>query len=653
MTDAIFHLLKPLTIRNHQFKNRMFSTGHMTVMLENGNPSDRMVAYHEARAAGGAALIIIEAARVHPTGVSARPSILAYKEDCVLGYRSIVDACHTHGCKVFGQLSHPGREMAEAADGSFSVAYAPSAIPNERFHTMPRELSSKLIEDIVNGFRDSADRLQRAGLDGIEIVASQGYLIAQFLNPRINQRTDKYGGDAKCRLTFVREVLDAVRQGAGSEMVIGMRISGDEIDHDGLEPKEVLEITTLLSNEGVLDYINVTAGTSAGLAGSTHIVPSMAFENAYVAPLAEEIKNKISIPVFVAGRINQPQLAEQVLSSGQADMCGMTRAMICDPQMPKKAEAGQLDDIRACIACNQACIEHMLKGYPISCIQHPETGRELEFGNLKEVERSRKVIVVGGGPGGMKAAAIAAKRGHNVTLYDAASCLGGQANLAQLLPGRAEFGGIITNLQREIEQAGVNVILSTKVDAEFIEQVAPDVVIIATGATPYVPSIEGAGEAHIVDAWQVLQYDVDIGSNVVVADWRSDWIGLGLAEKLVRQGCAVRLAVNGITAGQMIPQYARDKWLGDLHRLGVEIIPYARLYGADADTVYLQNTTSGEAMICEDVDTLVTSLGHQSVTELETELVNWQGEVHVIGDCLSPRTAEEAVLEGLRAGASI
>jgi 2,4-dienoyl-CoA reductase-like NADH-dependent reductase (Old Yellow Enzyme family) len=653
MSNVLTHLFEPMAIRNHQFKNRIFSTGHMTVMLEDGSPSDRMVAYHEARAAGGAALIIIEAARVHPTGVSARPSILAYREDCINGYHRIAEACHAHGCKVFGQLSHPGREMAEAADGSFSVAYAPSAIPNERFHTMPRELSLKLIEEIITGFRVSADRLRRAGLDGIEIVASQGYLIAQFLNPRINQRTDKYGGDFENRLTFVREILDVVREGAGDEMVIGMRISGDEIDHDGLESDEVLAIATLLSEDGILDYINVTAGTSAGLAGSTHIVPSMAFDNAYVAPLAEGIRKKISIPVFVAGRINQPQLAEQVLSSGQADMCGMTRAMICDPLMPQKAEAARLDDIRACIACNQACIEHMLKGYPISCIQHPETGRELEFGKLKEVDYPRKIVIVGGGPGGMKAAAVASQRGHDVTLYEASHHLGGQANLAQLLPGRTEFGGLITNMKREMALAGVRVVLNTKVDFAVIERIAPDAVIVATGATPYCPPIEGADEAHIVEAWQILQGEANVGSNVVIADWRSDWIGLGLAEKLVRDGCAVKLAVNGITAGQMIPQYARDKWLGDLHRLGVEIIPYARLYGADSDTVYLQNTTSGEAMICEGVDTLVTSLGHQSVTDMETELMEWSGEVHVIGDCLAPRTAEEAVLEGLRAGAIV
>ncbi|MHA1159044.1 MAG: oxidoreductase, partial [Alphaproteobacteria bacterium] len=236
MKGALPHLFTPMTIRGHHFRNRIFSTGHMTVLLENGNPGDALVAYHEARARGGAALIIVEAARAHVSGVSSRPAILAYRDDCIAGYRRIADACHRHGCKVFGQLTHPGREMTEARDGTHAVAYAPSAIPNERFHVMPRELSTGMIDEITKGFGDAAARLRRAGLDGVEVVASQGYLLAQFLNPRVNRRTDRYGGSIGHRLQFVREVLTAVRAGAGEDMVVGMRISGDEKDHDGLEP---------------------------------------------------------------------------------------------------------------------------------------------------------------------------------------------------------------------------------------------------------------------------------------------------------------------------------------------------------------------------------------------------------------------------------
>ncbi len=643
-------LFSSLAVGPTVLKNRIFSTGHMTVMLKDGAPSDDMVAYHAARAEGGAGLIILEAARAHPSGDSGRPAIRAYEDTCIPGYRRIGEACHPHGCKVFAQLSHPGREMTLAADGTHAVALAPSAVPNERFHVMPRAMSSDIIHEIVEGFESAAARIRAAGLDGVEVVASHGYLIAQFFNERVNIRTDQYGGSFHNRIRFASEVLAAVRRGAGPDLVVGMRMSVDEKDHDGLTEIECLSIATALAEDGVLDYLNVTAGTSAGLAGSVHIVPPMAMSTGYTAPLAAAVKSTLDIPVFVAGRINQPQIAEEILASGQADMCGMTRAMITDPQMPRKAENGQLDDIRACVACNQACIGHMLNGTPISCIQHPETGRELEAKTRKPATKSKRVLVVGGGPAGLKAAAVAAERGHEVTLCEAAAVLGGQVNLAQLLPGRAELGGVTTNLAREAQRAGVKILLNTTVSRDSVEALDPDSVVLATGAQPFAPDFEGADQAHVVSAWQLLEGKANIGSRVVIADWRCDWIGLGLAEKLASEGCHVRLAVNGMTAGQTIPQYARDKWLGDLHRLGVDIMPYTRLFGADEDTAYFQHTLSGEPVVLEGMDTLVTSLGHMSNTQLADDLSEWDGEVTSIGDCLSARTVEEAVLEGMRIG---
>ncbi len=653
MKQSFPNLFSPLVVGPASLKNRIFSTGHMTVMLENGVPSDAMVAYHKARAEGGAGLIILEAARAHVSGDSGRPAIRAYDDACIPGYQRIARACHPFGCKVFAQLSHPGREMPLAADGTYAVAVAPSSVPNERFHVMPREMPRVLIGEITDGFEAAAGRIRRAGLDGIEIVASHGYLIAQFFNARTNVRTDEYGGNFENRLRFAREILSAVRRGAGPDMAVGIRLSGEEKDHDGLDGAECLEIAQALAADGVLDYLNVTAGTSAGLAGSMHIVPAMSFETGYTAPLAAAVRAKTDIPVFVAGRINQPQIADEILASGQADMCGMTRAMIADPLMAQKAKAGNSDDIRACVACNQACIGHMLNGYPISCIQRPETGRELEFANRIPAKSPRRVMVVGGGPAGMKAAAVAAERGHEVTLFEAGTALGGQVALAQLLPGRAEFGGVTQNLSREARAAGVTVELGVRVTRELVDQTRPDVVILATGALPFMPSIEGAEDGHVVSAWQVLQGEANVGSRVAIADWRCDWIGLGLAEQLARDGCHVRLAVNGMTAGQSIPQYARDKWLGDLHRLGVEVIPYARLFGADQDSAYFQHTLNGDPIVLEGIDTIVTSLGHQPVTVLGDDLGNWDGDIHMIGDCLSPRTVEEAVLEGLRVGSRI
>lgn len=645
------HLFSPLRIRGKTIKNRILSTGHDTTMPTDSLPNDRLLAYQQARAKGGCGLIILQVAGVHETARYTTHILMATDDACIPGYRRIAEACHAEGCTVFGQLFHPGREIMEGQDGTAPVAYAPSAIPNERFHVMPRAMSKKMIREIVDGYGSAARRLAQAGLDGVEIVASHGYLPAQFLNPRTNIRDDRYGGSFANRLRFILEVTASIRRQAGPNLIVGLRISGDDKDHAGLQESESLEALKAL--DGELDYFNVVAGSSASFAGAIHIAPPMAFENNYVAPFAAAAKAAVKTPIFVAGRINQPQDGEKIIASGQADMVGMTRAMICDPKMPMKAEAGRLEDIRACIACNQACIGHFHLGYPISCIQHPETGRELIYGKKIPAVHKKRIMVVGGGPGGMKAAAVAAERGHDVTLYEAGDRLGGQALLAQLLPGRMEFGGIITNLSHEMDLAGVKVKTKTEVTRALVDELKPDAVILATGAKPRQPEIEGAESGHVVTAWQVIRNEVNVGQSVVIADWRCDWIGMGLAEKLARAGCRVRLAVDGYMAGQRIHQYVRDHWVGILHSLNVEVIPYARLYGIDGDTVYMQHATSGAPIVLEDTNTLVASLGHESVATLEDDLKGYAGEVHAIGDCVTPRTAEEAVLEGLKVAANI
>jgi 2,4-dienoyl-CoA reductase-like NADH-dependent reductase (Old Yellow Enzyme family) len=544
--------------------------------------------------------------------------------------------------------------MANMEDGTSPVAYAPSAIPNERFHVMPRELSEPIIQEIVMGFRVSAQNLKAAGLDGIEIVASHGYLLGQFLNENVNKRKDKYGGNFENRYRILDEIIDAVKLGSSSDMLIGVRLSGDEKEFRGIELQETIKIVEKLNKNENIDYINITAGTSAGLTGSTHIVPSMRFDPGYTLPLAKAIKGATNKPIFVAGRINTPHIAEEALISEAADMCGMTRAIISDPQMPQKAESGRLDEITACVGCNQACIGHMLNGQPISCIQSPETGRELTFGKLKRPAKKRKILIIGGGPAGMKAATVAASRGHRVKLIEASSMLGGQINLAERLPGRSEFGGITTNLANKLQRQNVEITLNTEVSADFVMQEAPEVVILATGGKSFEPLIDGRENAHVVTAWQILEGKANVGSRVAIADWRCDWVGLGLAELLARQGCHVRLACNGMVPGQTVNQYVRDNWLGKLHKLNVQTFTHLRLHGIDSEDAYFQHTLSGEPVILNDVDTLVTAFGAGSVNTLEKELKNnFNSNLHVIGDALSPRTVEEAILDGLKASTLI
>lgn len=645
-------LFSPLRVGPVTLKNRIFSSGHDTVMVHDGHITDRFIAYHRARAAGGAGLIVLQVAGIHESARYTSHTLMATDDSCIEGYRRVVEACHEHGCAVFGQVFHPGREIIESQDGALPVAYAPSAVPNERFRVMPRAMTQSMIADVVRGYAEGALRLKRAGLDGAEIVASHGYLPAQFLSPEVNQRDDCYGGTLTGRMRFLREIVAAVRSAVGADFAVGVRVSGAE--HASVEVDEATEIVQIcrtLDADSALDYLSVTEGTSASRVGSLHIVPPMSEPAAYTASSAATIKQNVSIPVFVAGRINQPHEAETVLNAGDADACAMTRAMICDPDMPNKALLQRPDDIRACIGCNQACIGHFQQGYAISCIQRPETGREISFGTTIPVRRAKDVMVVGGGPAGMKAASVAAQRGHHVTLYEAGGRLGGQVLLAEKLPGRAEFGGAATNLQAELQRYGVIVKTRVEVDVAMVEDVAPDHVIVATGAIPYVPALEMDGAMPVVNAWDVLENNgVDVPrGRIIVADWRCDWTGLGVAELLARAGRKVTLCVNGYAAGEQLQQYTRIAMLRSAAESHVEVVPHARLFGADDDTVYLVNTLTGEPIILDDVAGLVLALGHRQNDELYVGLESSRIPFTGVGDCMSPRTVEEATLEGLQA----
>ena len=629
--------------------NRIVSTGHHTY-LAHQQPSEALIAYHESRARGGAGLIVTEIIAIHATAMFSGNLLMALDEDCIPAYRLLAERIHVHGCKLFAQLFHQGRELLSSTSGLIPAAYAPSAVPNERFHIMPQPMPETLIREVIAGYAKAAGYLAVAGYDGVEIVANQGYLPAQFLNPHTNLRDDAYGGDYERRLTFVREIIHAVRRSA-PEIALGMRISGDEMDEQGLDSDLVSRICASLADE--LDYFSIVAGTSASLGGSVHVVPPMGLESGYTAPYAETIRSVTRKPVIVTGRINQPQVAEGILSNGHADLCGMTRALIADPEMPNKACESKLDDIRACIACNQSCIGRAHKGLPISCIQNPVSGRELLHAKVPPAKQAGRVIVIGGGPGGMKAAAAAAQRGHRVSLYEASSRLGGQALLAQVLPGREEFGGIITNLANEMNVAGVEVVTGSTMTLEKIQALEPDAVIVATGAIPYVPRFDGDDENHVFTAWQVLQDEASMGNTVVIADWRADWIGLGLAERLARSGCAVTLCTNAAMAGETLQIYTRNHYVGRLHQLGVKIRTHARLYGVDADSVYFQDTLTREAILLDGIDTVVLSLGHAAVAAPGSQLLDAGFEVIAVGDCVTPRTAEEAVYEGFMAGREV
>lgn len=647
------HLFSELELGRTRIKNRICIPGHATRMSDDGGVlGDRILAYHEARAAGGVGMIVTEVNVIHPT--YAPPNRLSVmSDDCIPGLNKLAKLGRKYDCRMLGQLFHPGRVAAASADGSQMATYSASEIEDETYKNISCPLDTSQIWELIDCYAQGARRMAEAELDGIEIVSSMGYLISQFLNPRFNHRTDEFGGSLENRMRFAKEIISAVRREAGDEILLGIRLSADEMDEEGLGRDESLTMLKELSAQGGLDYLNIIAGSTATYAGFQHIVPHMVYPSSYIAPMSEVIRREVDLPVLVAARVNQPQEAEEIIASGQADIVGMVRANICDPEFANKAKAGRSDDIRACIACNQACIGHGLKGFFTSCIQFPETGRELQYGNKAPVQHKKKVMVIGGGPAGMKAAAVAAERGHETYLYEKEKRLGGQALLAQLLPDRTEFGGIATNLQREVELQGVQLKLGIDVDRSTVDELAPDVVILATGAEPQLPDVEGIDGENVVNSWSVINGEAKVGNSVVIWDWRSDWVGLGLAQMLAEQGCGVRLAVNGMCAGERLPPMVRDYAIGKLHKLGVEVIPYAKLFGVDETDVYLQHAISKEPIILDNVDTLVTNHAPRRNAGLKDELESYDGKVVMIGDCLSPRSAEEAVLEGLKSAMEI
>jgi 2,4-dienoyl-CoA reductase-like NADH-dependent reductase (Old Yellow Enzyme family)/thioredoxin reductase len=657
MSKLFPHLFEPITLGSTTIRNRIVSSGHDTVLDDHGHIGDDLVAYHEARAKGGAGLIVLQVSGVHETARYTSHVLMATDESSVPGYQAVAEAVHRHGATIFAQLFHPGREVMDGERGMAPRAKAPSDEPQERFKVVPEALSTAEVKDIIAGYGRAAKRIADSGIDGVEIVASHGYLPIQFFNPSVNTRTDEYGGSPENRRRFLAEVAQTVRESVGPDVVVGLRISGEEKTEDGLVATEILDLIGHLDSlqaddVDCLDYYSITAGDSSTLQGAVHIVPSMQMDPGYAASLSEQVKKITDKTVMVAGRINQPHEAETAIAEGRTDMAIMTRAMICDPEIANKSSADRVDEIRACIGCNQACIGHFQQGVPISCIQYPESGRELTFLPRPKVRTRRKVLVIGGGPAGLKAAAVAAEQGDDVVLCEKEPRLGGAVLLAQELPYRSEFGGAATNLSAEAARAGVDIRTSAPATHNLITEVAPDHVIIATGAEQRMPALEIADDAFVIGARDFLREGPDLpAGRVLVTDWKGDWIGLGIALRLAEAGRHVSLATAANFAGAAIQQYTRTLLVSQALRSGrIDFINDSRLVGVDADTGYLQST------LCEvvhEVDNVAATIVSAAPRSVPVDLDFGAASVTVIGDALAPRTVEEAVYEGLTAATDL
>jgi 2,4-dienoyl-CoA reductase-like NADH-dependent reductase (Old Yellow Enzyme family)/thioredoxin reductase len=641
-------LFRPLRIGPIEIANRIVSTAHQTTLVEDGLPTEDFVAYHAARAAGGAGLICVEATAVHPGGLLTGHTIAGYDPRVVARLARVADAVHEGGARLFAQLFHGGREQIDLPPRAPAVA--PSAIPSQRFKVEPRALGAGEIEEIIEHHELVAGNARAAGLDGIELCASHGYLPTQFLSERSNRRDDAWGGDAERRLRYVREALRAMRRGGGPELAVGIRLSADEMLPEGRHAPETAAILRTLAGEGLIDYASAVIGDSATYLGSAWIVPPPPVARDAMREPASTLRDGLGVPLIVTSRIHEPAEAEALLAAGAADAVGMTRALIADPDLPRRISEGREDGRILCTGCNQGCIGHYHLGLPISCLQNPRTGRERTLPRPVPQGGSR-VLVVGGGPAGMAAAAAAGAAGATVTLVEAGAALGGQFALAGRAPAHRETVlRFQADWRRRLAAAGVDVRLGVRVDAGSALVDAADRVIVATGAVAHRPPITAPAGVAVVDAWDAIAEPGRVPGPVLVADWGGGWTGLDAAETLAEAGRRVWLAVAAPLVGETVHQYQRVFYLARLERLGVTILHHRELADAPGGAVLRSLWThTGEALPAE-VRTLVLALGREPVDDLAHALAARGIPCTPVGDCRGARSLEEAILEGAVAG---
>ena len=650
MTAAFKYLFTPIQLGTVLVPNRIVSTAHATAYARDGIPSERLIAYHEARARGGVGLIVTGATVVHPTSPYDEYNLLCNLDDRIIpAYQQLAKAVQKYGTKIMAQLSHMGRS-GETDDSRYPL-YGPSPIADEIRREPPAEMDVELIEEIIEAYGKAAARAREGGLDGVEIHGGHSSLVAQFMSPYANQRTDAYGGNREKRLLFVKQVIQAVRKNVGRDFTVGLRLSGDEFVDGGLTLDAVKENACDLEATGMLDFIDVTAGTDSNLHSYYMHYSPMFVPLGNLTHLSAAIKEMVSLPIITVGRINDPVLAEKILADGLADMVGMTRAALCDPDFPQKAREGRLDDIRHCIACNQGCFKRIFKAQPITCIQNPAAGKERTFGPLHKAAVARKVIVVGGGPAGLETARVAAERGHQVILLEKEPSLGGQIRLASQAPGRQEFGEVILYLSRQVEKDGVDIRLGEEGTVEQILGLAPDAVVIAAGARPVIPNITGARSANTVTAWDILEGKVPDGRRFAVIDGdKEDQVAVGTAEYLADLGKAVEIISK-------LPYIGKDldilNFVPICQRLlekGVKLTPHTAIEKINKQQVVLYNVYTGAQELRKDVDVVVFAAGRVAEDGLYWDLKGKISNLYRIGDCLAPRSVLSAISEGPQMG---
>jgi len=654
VTSQFPHLFSSLTMRGGvELPNRIVSTAHSTGLSRTGRIGAAVTAYHEARAAGGVGLIIVGTTSVHPTSTSRHQTALTSWDDSVIpDYKRLASALHPYGTRVFVQLNHAGG-LSGSADGVRAVV-APSPIDTELGVDTPHELSVGEINEIIAAFALAAERVRAGGLDGVEIHAGHGNLVQQFLSPLTNCRDDEYGGNRQRRMAFALEVVRVVRAAVGDDFPVGIRISVEEDLPGGLDVDDACWCVPRLVRAADLDYVNVTTGSDTSAVSLPHHYAPMYVPSQHMRPLARAITEVVDVPVLCVGRITDPRDAEDILASGDAHLIGMTRALIADARLPEKAAAGHLDRIRYCVGINDGCLGRLFRGLPISCVQDPSSGRELELGALPTVASPRRVIVVGGGPAGLEAARVAAERGHEVILLEAASEVGGQVALARRPPGRAEVGVITDQIVADLLLLDVEIRCGVTADVELVLGLKPDSVVVATGSDPRVPNLDD-GNNRLVSTRDVYRPAVIVGDPLVLFDTRGEVEGLATADWLAGRGFSVTVVTSGSVPGWRIETITRTLIHQRLVDQGVPIRTTERVDAITADGVVVRHLMSGREETLEGIATVVSACGSRARDRLYRELLESRPtlDVHLVGDALAPRSIESAIYDGHMTGRAV
>ncbi|WP_195419443.1 NAD(P)/FAD-dependent oxidoreductase [Collinsella sp. D33t1_170424_A12] len=641
-------LFSPIKVGTQEVKNRVFMPPVSTNLADHGYVTDALIDHYTARAKGGVGLIITEVVTVEPTYTYLPGDMCCYDDTFIPGWEKLAAAVHQYGAKIMPQLFHPAY-MAFNVPGTPRLI-APSFVGPSYAREAPRPITIDEIHELTRQFGDAAERMQKAGVDGVEVHAAHAHgMLGGFLSPQYNKRTDEYGGSLDARMRFLLEVIAEIRERCGKDFIIDVRISGDEYTDGGLTLNDMIYVSRRLEKSGV-DMIHVSGGTTIKRGSA---IPAAGTKQASHAALSREIKKHVSIPVATVGRINEAWIAEELIEDGAADICMMGRANLCDAEFCNKAAAGRAEEVRPCIGCLR-CLNGIMFGRPISCTVNPDV--EHDEAGFEPAAEKKDVLVVGAGPAGMEAAFIAARRGHHVVLVDKQEEPGGQLRIASVPPAKQELTRVIKYQFSRLAEAGVDVRMGVELTAEDIQRdFAGYEVVLAYGAEPIVPGFM-TGFKQVMTADDLLAGRAFPGKKIVIVGGGS--VGCETADYLAPLVNDLAPSNRDVTLIEMTKTLAANE--GGAGRAvlvtrildkGVHVLTEAKLTGVTEDAISYEK--DGEEHVIEGADTLVLALGYRPNTVLADTLAEAGFTCHVLGDSRQCGNLRDAIEAGYEAACAL